>query len=148
MAIGGRGSRSIGFAESFHDRLRDECLNVELFFTLADAQRKRTARRNDDNHQRPHSALADRTGDALHDRESTGRAGSRQLAPRPGKNLHGLSSVSMTSRRPQKYTRHRSGITDSAKAAIPQCHTDRELAIGQSWSRSVLRVFLKSSIGM
>jgi hypothetical protein len=34
---------------------------VELFFTLADARRKLHLWRRDYNHQRPHSALADRT---------------------------------------------------------------------------------------
>jgi transposase InsO family protein len=30
-----------GFIESFNGRLRDECLNVEVFFTLEDVRRKR-----------------------------------------------------------------------------------------------------------
>jgi putative transposase len=38
-----------GFVESFHGRLRDECLNAELFFTLADAQQKFAAWRDDYN---------------------------------------------------------------------------------------------------
>ncbi len=29
-----------GYIESFNGKLRDECLNVEVFFTLADARRK------------------------------------------------------------------------------------------------------------
>jgi putative transposase len=29
-----------GYIESFNGRLRDECLNVEVFFSLADARRK------------------------------------------------------------------------------------------------------------
>ena len=29
-----------GYIESFNGKLRDECLNVEIFFTLADARRK------------------------------------------------------------------------------------------------------------
>ena len=47
--------------ESFNGRLRDECLNVEVFFSLADARRKRALWLYDYNHHRPHSALADRT---------------------------------------------------------------------------------------
>ena len=47
--------------ESFHGRLRDECLNVEVFFTPADARRKLHLWRRDYNHYRPHSALDDRT---------------------------------------------------------------------------------------
>ena len=50
-----------GYIESFNGRLRDECLNVEVFFTLADARRKLTLWLHDYNHHRPHSALADRT---------------------------------------------------------------------------------------
>jgi transposase InsO family protein len=30
----------VGYTESFNGRLRDECLNVEVFFSLADARRK------------------------------------------------------------------------------------------------------------
>jgi putative transposase len=50
-----------GYIESFNGRLRDECLNVEVFFTLGDARRKLAVWRHDYNYQRPHSALADRT---------------------------------------------------------------------------------------
>jgi putative transposase len=50
-----------GYIESFNGKLRDECLNVEVFFTLADARRKLEHWHHDYNHQRPHSALADRT---------------------------------------------------------------------------------------
>jgi putative transposase len=50
-----------GYIESFNGKLRDECLNVEVFFTLADARRKLHLWRRDYNHHRPHSALDDRT---------------------------------------------------------------------------------------
>jgi putative transposase len=50
-----------GYIESFNGKLRDECLNVEVFFNLADARRKLYLWRRDYNHHRPHSALADRT---------------------------------------------------------------------------------------
>jgi putative transposase len=50
-----------GYIESFNGKLRDECLNVEVFFTLADARQKLDCWRQDYNHYRPHSALADRT---------------------------------------------------------------------------------------
>jgi putative transposase len=49
-----------GFIESFNGRLRDECLNVEWFSSLDDARRKLAEFREHYNHQRPHSALADR----------------------------------------------------------------------------------------
>ena len=48
-----------GYVESFHGRLRDECLNAEIFFSLADAQSKLNSWREDYNHERPHSALGD-----------------------------------------------------------------------------------------
>jgi putative transposase len=50
-----------GYIESFNGRLRDECLNVEVFLDLVDAQSKIENWRRDYNQQRPHSALADRT---------------------------------------------------------------------------------------
>lgn len=50
-----------GFIESFNGRLRDECLNVEWFASLEDARNKLAIFRQHYNHQRPHSALADRT---------------------------------------------------------------------------------------
>jgi putative transposase len=43
--------------ESFNGRLRDECLNVQQFFSLADARTKIEAWRIDHNHQRPHGSL-------------------------------------------------------------------------------------------
>ncbi len=49
-----------GFIESFNGRLRDECLNVEWFSSLEDARKKLAKFREHYNHQRPHSALADR----------------------------------------------------------------------------------------
>ena len=45
------------FIESFNGRLRDECLNVHQFASLAEAQAIIEAWRNDYNHHRPHSSL-------------------------------------------------------------------------------------------
>jgi putative transposase len=50
-----------GYIESFNGRLRDECLNGEIFFDLTDARAKLERWRRDFNEQRPHSALSDRT---------------------------------------------------------------------------------------
>ncbi len=47
--------------ESFHGRLRDECLNVSWFWNLFDARRKIEAWRRDYNGLRPHSSLGYRT---------------------------------------------------------------------------------------
>ena len=47
--------------ESFHGRLRDECLNEHWFLSLGDARRIVEAWRQDYNAERPHSALGYRT---------------------------------------------------------------------------------------
>lgn len=52
-----------GHVESFHGRLRDECLNVNWFRNLFEARRKITLWRHDYNTARPHSSLAYRTPD-------------------------------------------------------------------------------------
>lgn len=46
-----------GFAESFHSRLRDEFLALEVFESLAAARKLTAAWREDYNHHRPHSSL-------------------------------------------------------------------------------------------
>jgi len=48
-----------GYIESFNGRLRDECLNVSLFFSLEDARQKLEQWQQDYNRARPHSALRD-----------------------------------------------------------------------------------------
>ena len=50
-----------GYIESFNGRLRDECLNTHLFFSLADAKKKLEAWRHDYNDCRPHGSLNDLT---------------------------------------------------------------------------------------
>jgi putative transposase len=45
------------FIESFNGRLRDECLNVHQFTSLAETQTLIEAWRLDDNQRRPHSSL-------------------------------------------------------------------------------------------
>ncbi len=49
------------FIESFNGRLRDECLNLEVFFSIPDAQAKLEHWRVDYNRYRPHSSLQDQT---------------------------------------------------------------------------------------
>ena len=46
-----------GHIESFHDKLRDECLNRELFGSLLEARIILEGWSNEYNHQRPHSSL-------------------------------------------------------------------------------------------
>ena len=48
-----------GFIEIFNGRLRDECLNVEVFFTLEDVREKLARWQADYNFLRPHSAPHD-----------------------------------------------------------------------------------------
>jgi putative transposase len=47
--------------ESFHGRLRDECLTVRWFHNLFDARRKIAAWRTEYNEERPHSSLGYKT---------------------------------------------------------------------------------------
>jgi transposase InsO family protein len=47
------------YIESFNGRLRDECLNVEVFFSIVDVREKLERWRQDYNQVRPHSALRD-----------------------------------------------------------------------------------------
>ena len=49
------------YIESFNGRLRDECLNVSVFFSVADARHQLQRWLRDYNTMRPHSALNDRT---------------------------------------------------------------------------------------
>jgi putative transposase len=49
------------FIESFNGKLREECLNEELFYDLNDAQAKIEAWRQDYNYHRPHRSLGQRT---------------------------------------------------------------------------------------
>ena len=51
------------FIESFNGRLRDECLNVHQFMSIADAQAKIEAWRVDYNQRRPHGSLGHLTPD-------------------------------------------------------------------------------------
>jgi transposase InsO family protein len=46
-----------GFAESFHSRLRDEFLAMEVFESLTAARKLTTAWKEDYNHRRPHGSL-------------------------------------------------------------------------------------------
>ena len=45
------------FVESFHGKLRDECLNASWFGNLWEARRKIAAWKEEYNEERPHSAL-------------------------------------------------------------------------------------------
>jgi hypothetical protein len=84
-----------GFIESFNGRLRDECLNVEWFTSLDDAQQKLPKFREHYNQQRPHSALADRTPAAfaaLHRGKVSTSMRNPHQSRRTGRSLLGISS--------------------------------------------------------
>lgn len=49
------------YIESFNGRLRDECLNTNVFTSLEDARRKLMEWKIDYNEQRPHGSLGDLT---------------------------------------------------------------------------------------
>ena len=49
------------FIESFNGSFRDECLNVNWFMSLEDAEEKIETWRQDYNHFRPHSSLSNMT---------------------------------------------------------------------------------------
>lgn len=65
-----------GFAESFHSRLREECLNQEVFYSARHAGVVLDSYRAFYNARRPHSSLGYRTPD-----EFAGQARGRQAAP-------------------------------------------------------------------
>ncbi|MFH2076712.1 MAG: IS3 family transposase [Pseudomonadota bacterium] len=50
-----------GFIESFNSRVRDEFLNMEVFYTLKEAQIKAEMWRQEYNRERPHSSLSYQT---------------------------------------------------------------------------------------
>src|SRR5437660_9578668 len=66
--------------ESFHGRLREECLNVSWFQNLFDARRKITAWRKEYNEERPHSSLGYRTPQEFDAAMKAAEAGSALLA--------------------------------------------------------------------
>ncbi len=53
-----------GYIESFNGSLRDECLNEEIFDSLADARQKLSLWRYDYNNVRPHSSLGNQSDSA------------------------------------------------------------------------------------
>ena len=62
-----------GFVESFNGKLRDECLNEEVFGSLAEARAVIERWRLDYNHVRPHSAHGGLTPEAVRLNPAAGR---------------------------------------------------------------------------
>lgn len=73
-----------GYIESFNGRLRDECLNGEVFFTLTDAGERLECWQRDYNHHARTAPFADRTpeGFAHVAGRAPSRAWIRQARPR------------------------------------------------------------------
>ena len=70
------------FIESLNGRLRDECLNVEIFEDLSAAREQIESWRIDYNDRRPHSALGDRTPNEF--RRAAAKALSKETRPAEG----------------------------------------------------------------
>jgi putative transposase len=67
--------------ESFHGRLRDECLNVSWFWNLFDARHKISSWRTHYNSRRPHSSLGYLTPEAFARRAASPSLGSDTTRP-------------------------------------------------------------------
>ena len=72
-----------GFVESFNGRLRDECLNEEVFASLAEARAVIERWRLDYNHVRPHSAHRGLTPAAVRMNPAAGRLRNPDQLRRP-----------------------------------------------------------------
>jgi putative transposase len=76
-----------GYIESFNGRLRDECLNIHVFFDLADVREKLEAWRRDYNEVRPHGSLGKMTPKEFARRASP-LGGSGSIGQQPLATLH------------------------------------------------------------
>jgi putative transposase len=78
-----------GFVESFNGKFRDECLNEEVFTTLAEARAVIDRWRHDYNHVRPHSAHGGLAPETVRLNHAAGRlrdvnsCAARPLPPEP-----------------------------------------------------------------
>jgi Integrase core domain len=85
------------YIESFNGRLRDECLNVQVFFALTDVREKLELWRQDYNQVRPHSALADRSPEefvrAWHQSSATPLRTARPAEKAPAGAMHGSTAA-------------------------------------------------------
>ena len=72
-----------GHVESFHGRLRDECLNASWFRTLNDARSTLASYRREYNCERPHSSLHYRTPQEFRQRTGYAEVESKERFPLP-----------------------------------------------------------------
>jgi len=83
-----------GFVESFNGRLRDECLNEEVFASLAEARVVIERWRLDYNHVRPHSAHGGLTPNAVRLNSAAGRLRNPDHLRRPAATLGAAEALS------------------------------------------------------
>ena len=83
-----------GFVESFNGRLRDECLNEEVFASLAEARAVIERWRLDYNHVRPHSAHGGLTPDAVRLEAAAGRLRNPDHLRRPAATVGAQETLS------------------------------------------------------
>jgi putative transposase len=72
-----------GHVESFHGRLRDECLNTSWFRTLNDVRETLANWRREYNEERPHSSLDYRTPEEFRQRTGYADVESKERFPHP-----------------------------------------------------------------
>jgi hypothetical protein len=72
-----------GHVESFHGRLRDECLNASWFRTLNDVRSTLASWRREYNCERPHSSLDYRTPEEFRLKAGDADVESRERFPHP-----------------------------------------------------------------
>ncbi len=88
-----------GHIESFHDKLRDECLNRELFGNLREARVILESWRLEYNERRPHSALGYRTPNEYAGRKTyrfDGRCAPPNSAPLAAAGVRGELRINAT----------------------------------------------------
>ena len=114
-----------GFIESFNGRLRDECLNVEVFFTLDDVREKLARWQEDYNLMRPHSSRSGSGAGHL-----CGGVGSDRYRPPT---------------HPLNYWRHSRELWEVRSAALA-AHTDHAQANSSGLARSTFAGRVKWAI--
>jgi len=90
-----------GHVESFHGRLRDECLNVSWFRTLNDVRSTLASWRREYNCERPHSSLGYRTPEECRQRAGYADVESNVRFPHP--HSHGYDGCEIISKQNQNW---------------------------------------------
>jgi len=112
------GPQQNGFLESFNGKFRDECLNEEVFTTMAEARAVISRWRHDYNHVRPHSAHGGLAPETVRLNHAAGRlrdvnsCADRPLPPEP--------RISYKACGPPLRPRDQSGDGQAVQAAVEQ----------------------------